>query len=104
MAIKQYAAPYIWHNTCKTPWSSHVTSGCTKSTRKFHSRTAFLAVRSYLNHIPKGLRAAREKLGAFEAEKLFSRLKVLMESDELCSADVKVAAEIINTLYECEKG
>jgi hypothetical protein len=40
-------------------------------------RTAFLAVQYYLNHFPKGLGAARKKLGVDKAEKSFSRLQEL---------------------------
>jgi hypothetical protein len=68
------------------------------------SRAAFLAVQYYLNHFPRGLGAARKKLGVEMAEKLFSILKELMECEELTPVDSKMAKEIMNTLYECEKG
>jgi hypothetical protein len=69
----------------------------------FKSRAAFLAVQYYLNHFPRGLGNARKKLGVEKAEKSFSTLKELMERKELAPVDSKMAKEIMNTLYECEK-
>jgi hypothetical protein len=68
------------------------------------SRAAFLAVQYYLNHSLRGLGAARKNLGVEKAEKSFSILKELMEREELIPVDSKMANEIMNTLYECEKG
>jgi Reverse transcriptase (RNA-dependent DNA polymerase)/Endonuclease-reverse transcriptase len=68
------------------------------------SRAAFLAAQYYLNHFPRGLGDARKKLGVERTEKSFSTLKELMGREKLTPADSNTAKDIMNMLYECEKG